>query len=219
MKSKILVIGDSHAGIFSDSELQAHYQNYEFEVVSIGGATVSGLSNPNSKTQALPAFNSAISKSSAYLAIFLIGEVDTGFVIWHHAQKNKIDIYSSLERALKNYQTLIIDASRRLEVLCISAPLPTIKDGQDLGEIANARKEITASQRERTSLTIEFNRLMEQFCLRHSIAYINLDEASLGPDGLVSADLLHHDPTDHHYNPYAYAQLISSRLSLKTRPE
>jgi hypothetical protein len=219
MNSKVLVLGDSHAGVFSDDSIRAHYHEYELEVVSIGGATVSGLSNPNSQTQAMPLFKSAIDATSAKLAIFLIGEVDTGFVIWHHAQRNQVDIHTALERALTNYQELINYASRKLQTLCISTPLPTIKDGQDFGQIANARKEITATQRERTLLTIEFNCLMEKFCRGRNIPYINLDTASLGPDGLVSAELLHPDPADHHYNPQAYAKLISSRLSIKTSLE
>lgn len=48
---EILVIGDSHASVFKNTEFLKAFPNHFMNVVSIGGATVSGLKNPNSQTQ------------------------------------------------------------------------------------------------------------------------------------------------------------------------
>jgi len=80
---EILVLGDSHAKVFSNRLFKSSFPTYFFNIVKVAGATVSGLKNPNPKTQALPIFLHGIKNSKAATTIILIGEVDTGFVIWH----------------------------------------------------------------------------------------------------------------------------------------
>ena len=56
-KKKVLVLGDSHTAIFSHNSLKQFFEpKYLLLVQTVGGATISGLSNPNSQTQALPIF-------------------------------------------------------------------------------------------------------------------------------------------------------------------
>src|SRR4051794_28247820 len=87
-KRNILVLGDSHAVVFRSKYIKAFLPSYKFHVYSVPGATVSGLDNPNSKTNASNIFNEAIQNNSQINnVIFLLGEVDTGFVIWYRAQK------------------------------------------------------------------------------------------------------------------------------------
>ena len=80
------------------------------------------------------------------------------------------------------------------------------------GEVADARKEVKATQRERTELTTRFNGRMKAYCAEKSLTYIDLDPDSLGPDGLVDPRLLNPRSSDHHYDPAVYAELIGSRL-------
>jgi hypothetical protein len=51
---KILVLGDSHAEIFNFCNTKQ--KKYNFEVISVGGATAQGSVNPNSNTNALNIF-------------------------------------------------------------------------------------------------------------------------------------------------------------------
>lgn len=213
-KQEILVLGDSHAEVFQQASLQTRFPAYRFNVVAVKGATVSGLSNPNAKTQALPTFLDALRRTTAKTTIFLMGEVDTGFVIWYRAQRDGFDVSEALDRAVYNYQDLLSKAAAFGRVICISAPLPTIRDGHSFGEVANARKEVKASQLERTELTTRFNGRMRDYCTAKSLTFIDLDLESLGPDGLVHPKLLNSRLTDHHYSPAVYAELISSRLQL-----
>ncbi|MBO9483094.1 SGNH/GDSL hydrolase family protein [Salinisphaera sp. G21_0] len=207
-RKEILVIGDSHAEIFNVTKLQSCFPEYFFTVVSIGGATVSGLNNPNSKTQALPIFQRWLTSSKAVYTILLIGEVDTGFVIWYRAEKYSLPADKMLDKAVENYATLINKIVTRSKLICISTPLPTIKDNQDWGEIANQRKSIKATQIQRTNLTLEFNKRIEELCQSQNVAFISLDKESLGKNGVVSEHLMHPDPNDHHYDKSEYTKLI-----------
>ena len=209
---EIIVLGDSHALVFRHSLLRTYFPNYFFRVVTVGGATVSGLKNPNSKTQALPIFMNHINNSKAKTAIVLLGEVDTGFVIWYRAEKYKTQVLEMLETAWTNYQQLLSELSRTHRVICISTPLPTIKDGQDWGEIANARSDVEATQLQRTKLTIQFNSGMRGFCERNAMTYLSFDEESIGQDGLVDSRLLNSNSNDHHYATSVYAEMIIHKL-------
>lgn len=181
--------------------------------MTVIGATASGLENPNTRTQAYPIFKEAVERSPAETIIVMLGEVDTGFVIWYRANKYRESVSAMKARAIVSYSRFLLEVAARGEVICISTPLPTIQDGNDWGEVANARREVTASQRERTALTLEFNREMQAFCGQHGIRYVMLDQASLGEDGIVRPSLLNPDPRDHHYDPESYACLLTGHLA------
>jgi hypothetical protein len=208
MVKQILVLGDSHTKVFYNKKFNLMLPSHVFDIVKVVGATVSGLENPNSKTQALPIFVENIKRSNATTAIVLLGEVDTGFVIWYRAEKYNSPIASMFDKAIENYKNLLIEVSRKFSVICISCPLPTIQDGNTWGEVANERKAVKATQRQRTELAIEFNKRMQEFCKEKGFYYLNFDSESLGDDGLVKASLLNSNSNDHHYNMARYADLI-----------
>ena len=211
-REEILVLGDSHATVFEHRNFKKAFPGHFFNVVSVRGATVSGLSNPMSKTQAMPIFMKALKRSNAKTSIVLLGEVDTGFLLWYKAQKHSAPVEIMMDRAIENYQNLLRTVAGKSNVICISAPLPTIRDDQDLGEIANLRKEVKATQRQRTELTLEFNRRMQVFCEENGLRHVSLDREALGPDGLVSEHLLNTNPREHHYDREKHAGLIIRHL-------
>lgn len=213
MREEVLVLGDSHAKVFKDKILRRAFRHHVFNVVAVSGATVSGLENPNSKTQAWPKFERAVGGSTARTVVVLLGEVDTGFVIWYRAQKYGTGVDQDLARAVEKYQNMLHFLKADHTVICISAPLPTIGDDQDWGSVANARRSVRTTQSDRTRLTVEFNRRMRQFCAENSIAYVDLDQYSLGDDGLVDQRLLNRRITNHHYDRSEYARLIAGALA------
>ena len=87
---RYFVFGDSHTEVFQHIHSNSLIPYCTFKVIMVGGATAQGMRNPNSKTNALNVFrqelNSVHPKSKL---IFLLGEVDTGFVIWYRAKKYK----------------------------------------------------------------------------------------------------------------------------------
>ena len=211
--TEILVLGDSHAEIFRHNAFNKRNSKYFFNVVSVGGATISGLENPNSKTQAMTIFRKNIQKSKANIIIVLLGEVDTGFVIWHKVEKYGLNLSEVLDKAITKYENFLKDLQAKgTKVICISAPLPTIKDNQNFGDVANLRKDIQATQFERTLLTLEFNSRIEQFCIQNNIEYISLDKESIGKNGVVKDELLNTNLLDHHYDQNSYAELILNKF-------
>lgn len=212
-KNEILVLGDSHTPIFHHPAFNKHFPDFFFNVVTVIGATASGLENPNTKTQAYPLFKKALNQSLAKKVIIMLGEVDTGFVIWYRANKYQESVSAMMGRAITSYVNFLREVSTGFDVVCISAPLPTIQDDNDWGDVANARKEVTASLRDRTALTLQFNCEIQSFCNQHSISYAMLDRECLGQDGLVSKQLVNSDPHDHHYAPEPYSQLLIKQLA------
>lgn len=211
-KKKILVIGDSHSAVFSDQAWATSTPRFSWKVVRVEGATVSGLQNPNSKTQAGPIFHKALDDEQADAIVFLLGEVDTGFVIWYRAQKNNVSVKSATNAAIENYKSLILRAKAKAPTFVISTPLPTIRDGAFDGPIAQARSEVKATQHERTTLTLNFNKIVKNICKENAITFIDLDTHSLGKDGLVHPDLLRQNKRDHHYNTYTYQNILKSEF-------
>jgi hypothetical protein len=212
-KKRLLVIGDSHTAVFSDPALHKLLsKDYRSFVQTVGGATISGLTNPNSKTNAKASFEGAFEQIKPHVVISQIGEVDTGFVIWYRAQKHQASVDSMLKQCIDNYRALLLDCAGLDKTIVISAPLPTIKDDQDWGEVANLRKEVKATMLERTALTIEFNNKIKKVTEELGIDFIDLDPESLGVNGVVVDYLLNDDSNDHHYCRKAYLSLLSKHL-------
>ncbi|MCK9398207.1 MAG: SGNH/GDSL hydrolase family protein, partial [Methylobacter sp.] len=209
---EILVLGDSHTPIFNHPLFKEKFPHLFFNVLTVIGATASGLENPNSTTKAYPIFRKAARNSTAKHVIIMLGEVDTGFVIWYRAQKYREPVAAMLDKAIASYSGFLAELKTRFEVVCISTPLPTIQDNNDWGDVANARREVTASQLERTALTLEFNGIMRGFCTQNGIRYVMLDDLSLGEHGIVKNGLRNSDCNDHHYDSEQYSRLLVEGL-------
>ncbi|MGZ8903912.1 MAG: SGNH/GDSL hydrolase family protein [Methylobacter sp.] len=210
---EVLVLGDSHTPVFNHPLFKEKFPDLFLNVLTVIGATASGLENPNSKTRAYPIFREALKQTAAKQVIVMLGEVDTGFVIWYRAQKYQESVAAMMDKAIASYSCFLTELKMRFDVVCISTPLPTIQDGNDWGDIANARREVTASQVERTALTLEFNRIMQGFCQQNGIRYIMLDDLSLGDDGIVKTELLNSDSSNHHYDQDRYSRLLVEGLT------
>lgn len=86
---KILVLSDSHGGVFEyihdNNLLFPHYINAEI----IGGATAYGLANENSTTNSFNRFINAVKKFKEYdIVLIQLGEVDCSFILWEKAKKS-----------------------------------------------------------------------------------------------------------------------------------
>lgn len=213
IQENIYVFGDSHVGVFDYLNHKHPLSKYLFNVVRVDGATAQGIINPNSKTNALEVFSDAIHKieKKETKLIFLVGEVDTGFVIWFRAQKYNESVESQLTRSINNYFDFLnkVYTWGYKNIYVMSAPLPTIKDYQDWGNVANLRKEVTSTQKERTDLTLQYNALLREHCDKYSITFIDLDTYLLdASSGLLKKKLYNKNINDHHLDNDAYGTLI-----------
>lgn len=212
-REEILVLGDSHVLVFEHWYWIFKYPRRYFHVCSVQGATASGLENPNATARAHGRFIEALSGSRFHRIILMLGEVDAGFVIWYRAKKYGVPPSETLQYAVESYCKFIDEVAGHGDLLVLSCPLPTIRDGIAQGEVANLRKEVDASQADQTAMTIRFNRAVEAYCRERGVAFANLDKDSVGPDDLVNSGLLNARPTDHHYHKRRYARLIDRNLA------
>jgi hypothetical protein len=209
---RVLVVGDSHAKIFRHFRFLYGLPKIHFTVSAKGGATASGLATPNSKTQAYQRFRKALDEIPRDLVMVQLGEVDTGYVIWYRARKHDSSVNEMFDLAIKTYTGFLLEIAATDKVLVLSAPLPTISDGNDWGEVADQRKEVVTTQKERTDLTVRFNQRVEAFCKEHGMAYLNLDKDCMGEDGILAGYYLNPNPLDHHYHEPRYIGLLCKRL-------
>jgi len=216
--NKMYVLGDSHSEVFDYLNRSLRYWKFRFDVTSVGGATALGLTNPNSKTQALELFRQKIDsiEDLASPILFLLGEVDTGFLIWYQAKKRGLDVQEMSERSIRNYMSFI-KIVRNLgfkNILVLSAPLPAIRDNEVLGIVANQRREVTATQSERTLLTLNYNRAVELECSKLDVTFLNCDNLLLNPKTQLLSDVYYNSKkTDHHLNNSVYSKIVAKVLS------
>ncbi|CAB9495508.1 SGNH/GDSL hydrolase family protein [Alteromonas macleodii] len=211
---ELLVLGDSHALTFEHSQrFKKKFCKYSWDSLIVVGATISGLQNPNSKTQAMPLFIDKLGDKKRDTILILLGEVDLGFIVWFRAQKYNEDVNVIFDDVVLKYQEFINYVKRYCDnLIVISAPLPTIPDDRKEGEVAQLRASIKATQEERTHLTVKFNLLMQKWVIKSGYSYLNLDEACLGDNGLVINDLLNSEKADHHYDKKKYTDLLLTEL-------
>ena len=215
-RRKALVTGDSHACIFNHNFLLSRFPGWDFQVANVGGASLAGIQNPNSKTQAWPSFKEAVEATKAKVVISLLGEVDCGFLIPLKVQQGG-SLRELVGRALVNYGAYLdwtVNIGR--QPIVISAPLPTIADDVDWkGEVADARREVTVSQVNRTKITRQFNLDLGELCNVRGIPFINLDPICFDVyTGVVREDLVRRGSRDHHYRAKEYIRLLESPLRL-----
>ncbi len=206
--------GDSHVSIFRlmNSHPAIRGRKIRFRCIPVSGATALGLANPNSKTNAFEIFRHWLVQIPANRFIFfMMGEVDAGFVIWWRAQKHQLPISQMLEESVNNYFEFILNVHRSHPKLYVfSAPLPTLADGNNYGpKVRNYRKEVTANQKQRTELTLNFNKKIGVRLKNKGIDFIDLDSLSLdSKTGLVHKELVNSRAQDHHYEPAAFQKMI-----------
>ncbi len=215
-RTHVLCLGDSHIRVFAHIQTGGRAGSFWFKTVCVGGATAQGVVNPNSQTNALAVFDEMITRARHWhWLVFQLGEVDCGFVIWYRAEKHGVSVESQLHRSIDNYCEFLRHVVKQgyRHVCVLSAPLPTIADDQDMGEVAHARKEVQTSQKQRTDLTLRYNRLLQQKCEQHGYMFLEITNAMLdSATGVISERYLCHDPLDHHLADEAYARLILERL-------
>jgi hypothetical protein len=208
--------GDSHATVFRHVAQLGLLPRTSLDLVIISGATALGLANPNSKTRALPQFARVAATIPVQRPLlFMLGEVDCGFVIWHRSQVKGAAPEAELERSIGNYIAFLkgLAAAGHTRLVVAAAPPPTILDHQDWGEIANLRREVTASLSERTALTLQYNARLREWTRRHGYAFLDYEQDVLDArSGVVAEAFRNPDPCDHHLAPAPFAAVMERHL-------
>lgn len=207
-------IGDSHIKTLRHLGEAGRLSGTRIECCVVEGATAMGVTNPNSQTRSGPTIRAYLDEVDAEDdRLFCLGEVDCGFVIWHRAQRRGESVENQLDRAIDNYTSILETAGDPQRIVALSAPPPTILDGQNWGEVANLRSEVTATLAERTDLTQRFNRRLQEVCQTAGYRFIDFAAELIDPEtGVIDDRYRHDDPCDHHLNPDTATPILERRL-------
>jgi hypothetical protein len=181
----------------------------------VGGASAMGMVNPHSQTQALPQFRQYMSKLPlGDRLLFVLGEVDCGFVIWYRAAKYKLDVDSQLQHSLDCYCRFLreVVAQRPGRVAVCAVVPPVIEDGTLWSGSSSARREVTASLQERAQLTRRYNDALRSFCLGVGCGFLDLEDV-LDGEGRVLPQYRHAQPNNHHLTASSMAGLLQRKLA------
>ena len=216
-RRRIIALGDSHIAVIR--RYVAPQVTAVFDVVCVIGATAQGLVNPHSSTDALRQFQKRLDRARPWQTVLLeLGEVDCGFVIWYRSQEKGLEVDDQLERSLSNYLRFIDhQVDRGFDVWVMSAPLPTIRDFQEWGEVANLRSSVAASQLDRTALTVRYNSRLREACLKRGVRFVDVSSELLDPaTGVIKREFEQANRLDHHLDDTAWGDVIVREL---TSPE
>ena len=201
----IHVLGDSHAVYFKAAAERGLLGRRRASFCIVPGATAAGMRNPRSMTDALGRFRASLAWTGPRtLHVIQLGEVDCGFVIWVRARRLGESIRAQLDASLDAYAGFVREAQAmgRRRIAVTAATPPTIRDDAPPGDVAEARREATASLAERTALTFDYNDRLEM------MAAELLDPAT----GTVADALRNLDPADHHLAARPAAEAWARRL-------
>jgi hypothetical protein len=214
-----------HLIALGDSHLEALKFAADLNILNVGsslfsivpGATVVGLRNPNSLTNAVNVFKESLASQSRDSHVLLhLGEVDCGFVMWWRAVKNGESIEAQVKESLFAYREFLNDVLKMgfTKVCVTGASLPTIRDGVDMSEVANKRGEIAISLQERTNLTLRYNRSLAEMAANLGFGYFDVGNATLDRSSGVVHDFFRNpDPTDHHLDRSKVAGIWAERCN------
>ena len=226
----LIALGDSHLeALQMGTELGLVNADVRFSIVP--GATAVGLRNPNSITDAINIFRTALQSqpTSSHVLIHL-GEVDCGFVIWWRAAKYAEEVEAQFMASVDAYREFLQDiVAMGFTRICVTgASLPTIDDDAPMGRVANKRAEVTVSLEQRTELTHRYNDALKALAQDLGVWYFDITEAVVDQSTrLVHGFFRNSDPCDHHLdknkvaavwtgkcNDFLYNACISSEKNL-----
>lgn len=175
---RILVIGDSHGGVFEycfDHDLLTpHLVNCEI----VAGATAYGLNNDQSATGAWQKFTAALERFSRFdVVVIVLGECDCSYALWKKAESLHLPPAELIPRSLQGIRRLVARVGQNQAVrriVLVGASLPSIEDGMLAVQENLLRREIAATQKERTALVLEFNRRLAELAAELNVGYFDL---------------------------------------------
>lgn len=215
----LALVGDSHLDYFIHAADRDWLGPRQYDACPVAGATAVGLRNPNAKSQtgAVAIFEDFLARMRRDAVVIVqLGEVDCGFVIWYRAEKYRDSVERQMDESIAAYFAFVDRALGRghRDIVVTGATMPTIADGQDWGDVANARRDVAATLSQRTELTRRYNRRLEAEALRRGLAFVDIGDEALDPaTGTARRDLLNRNAFDHHMDKDRAAAIWARRLN------
>lgn len=213
----LLALGDSHLDAlkFAADLGILNVRSSCFSIVP--GATVVGLRNPNSLTDAVKRFQTSLLNQPVDSHVIIhLGEVDCGFVIWWRAKKYGESVEKQLQESIEAYSQFLDEVLEKgFARLCIAgASLPTIQDGADMSDVANKRAEINIGIKQRTELTLRYNQMLIELANNLGINYFDISDAVLDKSSNLVHDFFRNpDASDHHLDRHKVVGIWAAKCN------
>lgn len=213
-KEVVECLGDSHVKAVRRLNWLHPEIDFRFRTVSVMGATAYGLGNQSSSSGAREKFLHRLSRCRGKRVLFMLGEVDTGFLIWERASKHDISEDEAMKEAIHRYQAFLKENTAEVkEVLVSSVPLPTLEDDSQTPEYISVRRQVTADKKQRTELALKFNKKLRTMAESSGWRFVDCDSQALDDEsGLLKQTLMSKNENDHHYDENAFAELLRNTL-------
>lgn len=211
-------IGDSHAGFFNYYRENKIFDRTAFKVFAVGGATALGITNTHSTSKARELFNRYLKfVRKKHTILISLGEVDCDYLLWMKAKREKTSVLHQFNIAVKRYEEFISELNDRgyKNIIIYSVPLPTIKKSEKKGFVSDLRKDAKIGIRDRTKLTIKFNKTINNYCKRKKLGFLNIYDKILNrKTGLIDKKYINPDRLDHHLYTSKVEPLITKELKM-----
>jgi hypothetical protein len=219
---RILVLGDSHAGvfeyIFDNNLLPPHLINCDI----VGGATAYGLNNDKSVTGALQKFQDALLRFPDFrIVCIMLGEVDCSFALWNRAMRENSPVCNQIHLVISGIERLLDWAEQQQpprKFVLLGSILPTIKDHQIDQQSFELRRRIRATRYERTKLVLALNQALKELAHKRGLPYLDITDETIDPTSrTVRDEFLVDEGIDHHQSQPKTALLWACKLNKMLR--
>jgi len=215
MPSTLTFVGDSHIQYFSEAARKGYFLPRRSLFCEVGGATAVGMTNPMTLTNAVNKYREMLATlARPSIVVVQLGEVDCGFVIWYRAEKYGETIATQMRKSIASYRQFVEELLLLGHTPIITgATLPTLRD-TDTGAVAAMRKEISATQIERTRLTLEYNEQLAKAALELGVVYLDVTRHMLDAEtGVIRETYRNADPQDHHLDLQSATETWAKELA------
>jgi hypothetical protein len=213
---RILVLGDSHCGVFEygfdHGLLDPHWLNCEI----VGGATAYGLNNDQSATGAWQKYVAALKRYPRFdFVVIVLGECDCSYALWKKAEKLQVLPSVLIEHSMQGIRRLVALVKNRRQVrniILVGSILPTIEDAMAKAQAIVVRREVAATQQERTRLVLDYNLALSQLAREMGVGYFDLTAQTIDQQTGLLDRRFSAAPDDHHVSHPATGLLWATAL-------
>lgn len=215
-KTVVECMGDSHVNMFTRVNRCGCVPGVYFRISVARGATASGITNPDSRTNADRLFSHWLSRIPGdHPILYMLGEVGIEFQTSTEPQADETNHRNAIGRVMKQYCGFLeCEYSRHPRFIVVSVPLPAVRDDDSGDVMERPFPGLSASQQERASMTLEFNARLREWVQAKGGYFLDLDSELLDSSaGLLRDEFRKPDKVDNHLEPDAFTALLCRRLS------
>jgi hypothetical protein len=212
----VLVIGDSHVESFRTIRRRRLLPRVWVDTAIVRAASAMGIANDASHTGALQQFRAVLARvPTSRQLIVILGEVDTGRLLWVRAERDGTAVDVQLHRSFTNYTAFLAELLAAGRPVAVGAIAPQIVHERDLPKSAAwLRRTLTVPLTDRIAVTRSYNALLRAWCAEHGAAFLDWEADSVDPvSGAIRDELRPVHPYDNHPNPATYAPVAARHIA------